>query len=565
MAESSTETLYYRHSGRFSLPGLFMALIAGLAVGIPVAWGYGQLDHWGGSKLLTFIGAGAFGILIGIVMGRALKSGKCRNTTVAAIMTFLVTAASYYAAWAVWLGADTGRSPMEFLQPARMAAAVLDASHKVYFLFGPMTGAPMWALWGLEAGFVLFLALVFSIDRSKSETFCENCEIWTTVSKNAALVNAGTVSDVQQTAAQLKQRLELKDFGYLRQLGVVPGGALAWFRLDLHSCPQCGMTHTLQLWKMCRNVNRETSSGRLVFRQLLLTAGEAGAIRELGEKLPPELPLLKARGEKRPRKWSKLQIGAVTFLAIWIVGCGIGIWWWQARKEPPPVIDNDQVTVMEYYPIPVNQHLGAIGLRESDRFRIMVCAPAGYTEAVPAGTRAESAASTHVAVITPKGTGDPAKTVTGPLDPLTLDPKHYSLAFDFGAARGLLLLIGPGESTPLHEHKLNRVVMYLNDQDIRVTDDAGNVTTVHHKSGEVAWLGPARDSEMNVGKGRSDTVMVELKTGLQAAPNASLAPVAPESKPPDPTPLVSRPPDANAPDPSPQHTKKGRRRRRGHN
>ena len=564
MAESANEMLYYRHSGRFSLPGLVMALLAGLAVGVPAAWGYGELDHWDHSKVLTVIGQGVFGILIGIVMGRALKSGKCRNTQVAAIMTFLVTAASYYAAWAVWLGADTGRSPMEFLQPARMAAAVLEVNHKGYFVFGLTTGAALWALWGLEAGFILFLALAFPIDRTKSETFCENCEIWTTESENAALVNAGTLSGLDQAAAQLQQRLELKDFGYLQQLGAVPRGALCWFQLGLHSCPQCGMTNTLQLWKMRSQMTRngETRGGRLIFRQLLLTPGEAAAIRELGQKLPPDQPLLPV-GQK-PVKWTKGWIAAISFVAIWVVGLGAWAILAPPRPAPPPAIDNDQVAVVKYTVFPARYGLGTISLRESDRERIMVSAPSGLTEAVPPGTRAESAASTYVAVITPKGPDDPAKTATGPLDPLTLDPKHYSLACDSDVARALLLLIEPGESTPLHEHKLNRVEMYLNSQVIRVTDDAGNVTTVQHKAGDVAWLGPGRDSEMNVGKGRADTVMVELRTGLPAGPNASLAPGAPESKPPDPKPRVAKAPEAKAPDRSPQDAKKGRRRR-GHN
>ena len=37
--------------------------------------------------------------------------------------------------------------------------------------------------------------------------------------------------------------------------------------------------------------------------------------------------------------------------------------------------------------------------------------------------------------------------------------------------------IGPGETAPKHEHKLNRVVVYLSDQDFRVTNADGKVET----------------------------------------------------------------------------------------
>jgi len=50
------------------------------------------------------------------------------------------------------------------------------------------------------------------------------------------------------------------------------------------------------------------------------------------------------------------------------------------------------------------------------------------------------------------------------VDPLRVDPKHYSLEFENDQVRVLRVRFGPREKGVLHEHKLNHIVVYLNDQ-----------------------------------------------------------------------------------------------------
>jgi quercetin dioxygenase-like cupin family protein len=50
------------------------------------------------------------------------------------------------------------------------------------------------------------------------------------------------------------------------------------------------------------------------------------------------------------------------------------------------------------------------------------------------------------------------------LDPLKLDPKHYKLEFENDQVRVLRVRFGPNEKGVLHEHTMNHVVVYLNDQ-----------------------------------------------------------------------------------------------------
>jgi uncharacterized RmlC-like cupin family protein len=111
-----------------------------------------------------------------------------------------------------------------------------------------------------------------------------------------------------------------------------------------------------------------------------------------------------------------------------------------------------------------------------------------------------------------KKPGDPAKKATGPLDPVKLDPTDYKVVFENDQVRVLHVKIGPGQSTPMHEHGLNRVVTYLSDQKVRVTTPDGKSDVVERKAGEVGFAGPAKHKEENVSSTPFEVMVVELKS-----------------------------------------------------
>jgi uncharacterized RmlC-like cupin family protein len=75
----------------------------------------------------------------------------------------------------------------------------------------------------------------------------------------------------------------------------------------------------------------------------------------------------------------------------------------------------------------------------------------------------------------------------------------------------LRVKIGGGETAPMHEHSLNRVVTYVTDQNFRVTGPDGKAEHVEHKAGDVSWGGPAKHKEQNLSKAPFEVVVVELK------------------------------------------------------
>jgi quercetin dioxygenase-like cupin family protein len=103
------------------------------------------------------------------------------------------------------------------------------------------------------------------------------------------------------------------------------------------------------------------------------------------------------------------------------------------------------------------------------------------------------------------------KTVTTNIDPLKADPKHYKLEFENDQVRVFHVKIGPHESTPLHEHQLKRIMVYLTDASVRVTNADGSVDMTPHKAGDILQGGAAKHSEQNTTDKPVEVIVTELK------------------------------------------------------
>lgn len=84
------------------------------------------------------------------------------------------------------------------------------------------------------------------------------------------------------------------------------------------------------------------------------------------------------------------------------------------------------------------------------------------------------------------------------LDPVAVDRAHYTVAFENEYVRVLRVHFGPQEKGGMHEHILNRVVLYLNDQ-------------TNAKADEVRMAGAATHAEENAAATPADRIAVELK------------------------------------------------------
>jgi hypothetical protein len=96
-----------------------------------------------------------------------------------------------------------------------------------------------------------------------------------------------------------------------------------------------------------------------------------------------------------------------------------------------------------------------------------------------------------------KGKASGSNAVTK-LDPTVVDPKRYAVVFENDQVRVLRIHFGPREKGAEHEHILNRVVFYVNDQGGAKMDD-------------VRMSGAAVHIEQNDRDEPADRIAVELK------------------------------------------------------
>jgi uncharacterized RmlC-like cupin family protein len=91
-----------------------------------------------------------------------------------------------------------------------------------------------------------------------------------------------------------------------------------------------------------------------------------------------------------------------------------------------------------------------------------------------------------------------ASAAASKLDPVAVDGTHYKVEFENEHVRVLRVHYGPREKGALHEHLLNRVVLYLNDHPNAKADD-------------VRAAGPATHTEENASDQPVDRIAVEIK------------------------------------------------------
>jgi hypothetical protein len=95
--------------------------------------------------------------------------------------------------------------------------------------------------------------------------------------------------------------------------------------------------------------------------------------------------------------------------------------------------------------------------------------------------------------------GQPSGTASAStLDPATVDQRHYRIEFENDQVRVLRVHYDAHDKGAMHQHLLNRVVVYLNDQPGAKADD-------------VRMSGPATHTEQNESDQPADRIAIELK------------------------------------------------------
>lgn len=196
--------------------------------------------------------------------------------------------------------------------------------------------------------------------------------------------------------------------------------------------------------------------------------------------------------------------------------------------QPKPVIDNEQVRVLMISAKPHSKSASHVHSRN----RVMIYLNAGGDTFLPDRGPAEDLKSQAGEVRwrpagglhTGEGIGkDPYRVVevelknqgrsvqTFALDPVKVVPQIFKVLFDNRQVRVLRVRIGAKEKLPFHEHGFNRVVVYLTDTRVLVTDESGKATEAAAKAGEIRWAGAGKHSEENLEDRPVEVIVVESK------------------------------------------------------
>jgi quercetin dioxygenase-like cupin family protein len=95
-------------------------------------------------------------------------------------------------------------------------------------------------------------------------------------------------------------------------------------------------------------------------------------------------------------------------------------------------------------------------------------------------------------------------------DPTEVDSEHYKVVFENDDVRVLRITYGAGEKSVMHYHP-DSVAVFLVDQKVRFTMPDGSTQEVDNKEGETAWIPGGDHLPENIGAGKIEVILVEMK------------------------------------------------------
>ena len=287
--------LYYKHSGRFTPFGVLAGLVGGVVGSVPLAWlySYGIINI--PYIKLRAISTLFFGGLVGVCAGFALVWGKVRSKPIALLIGLLTSCFALYLSWGFWLHdifalGDYNLDTLTILRRPLGMWSIMQRVREVGTwgtIADSMTkGTELTVIWSVEALTILVCGTFAALGVTQRSPFCENCDAW--CKKSEKLVFFPSVF-----GADLKQRLEVKDFSFVEKL-VPTSEKFAHLKFEVHSCATCNMLNTLSVAQVLVTPAKSRWSQPKVDRKqllnmLLISPEEAALLRRvaMGVGTPP--------------------------------------------------------------------------------------------------------------------------------------------------------------------------------------------------------------------------------------------------------------------------------------
>ncbi len=266
----------YKHSGKFTIPGLASGLVAGIVTAIPVGFLY-VFGIWSiPDARLRGVCTLAFGAIVGASCGWALCLVKVRNSIMSGTIAAISSLFALYISWVIWVlhlmfPSYWILNPIRLaLQPRVLWKIIVSVNAEGTWAFKgstPTTGTGLWVVWLGEAGLLIGFAVMAAVAMTKRQPFCERCEDW--CAGRSKLYFAPSVSP-----SEIKAHVEAADVSWIAELQR-GHKEQAHFRLDLDTCETCNSLTTLSL------VQGFPRDRKTLVDKLMLSADQSAAIRNL--------------------------------------------------------------------------------------------------------------------------------------------------------------------------------------------------------------------------------------------------------------------------------------------
>jgi hypothetical protein len=282
--------MYYKHSGQFSLVGLAIGTVTGVAAAVPLGYAYGLGLIQISDERMAFLATLSFGALIGAATGYGLIWGKVRNQPVALATNGITSALALYLSWAVWIAAILKNQQADDISWRELASRPADVWHLMGVINqygtwsnnnGPAVhGLELWGIWLLEAAAVIGAALATGFYVTNRHPFCEACGRW-------GGRGARFILSAPQDLTQLKLQIEANDFRSMEALGAGNKGG-EHLVVVLDTCEGCRSFHTMSITHSAVQRNRFGSASfrhKEIVKHLLVNPAQAETLRQISQKM----------------------------------------------------------------------------------------------------------------------------------------------------------------------------------------------------------------------------------------------------------------------------------------
>jgi len=231
----------YKPSGHYS-PVTFLFVPAAAVIAAGAAWLYVLLLAWIPFIVLNFMLTLGFAFVLAVITRFALRTGKCRNTKVGALLGLLIGLAGLIAAhyWAYAAAVSVAPGPVAFLDYVQWRAST---GWQIGGRAGssssgggiPVTGVFFYAIWMIEAAILLIGGWLGGVDGA-TVPFCEDCGLW--ADRKSAEFSVPGLSD--QSLQRLAGATEIDTLLTPALSEVSPSPSEVVYTIN--SCPGCSST-----------------------------------------------------------------------------------------------------------------------------------------------------------------------------------------------------------------------------------------------------------------------------------------------------------------------------------